>query len=88
MIPARYIDYTFGKHRIFYVPESGEDLPDPPIVNGYFPDKLSKDVIEMEHLDTGLYYVDAEFDRQGTHLFVFFEGTQKTGLLYALVKPY
>ena len=88
MIPARYLDYTFGEQRIFYVTEGGVDLSSPPIVNCYFPDNDNKSTIDLKRLDIGVYYFEICFDRQGTHLFIFFEGVRKTGLLYALVKPY
>lgn len=88
MIPVRYTQYSFGKHRIFYIVEGGGDLASPPMVCCYRPNKNNKEVIELKHLDTGIYYFEIEFAHQGNHLFVYFEGEQKTGILNAIVRPY
>lgn len=91
MIPVRYIQYSFGQHRIYYIPEGGGDLPTSPKVYCYCPNcpnSRSKRIIELEHLDTGVYKFEFDFKHQGNHLFIYYEGEQKTGILNAIVRPY
>lgn len=88
MIPVRYVQYGFGQHKIFYVVEGGGDLASPPMVHCYFPNKNNKLIIELEHLDTGIYYFEIKFEAQGNHLIIYYEGEQKTGILNAIVRPY
>jgi len=86
-IPVRYIQYGFGQHKIFYVTAGGGDVHPPlPTVHCYFPDKKEKSVIDLKHLDEGIYQFEIFFKAVGNHLFVFFEGTQKTGILNAIIK--
>jgi len=92
IIPVRYFQYGFGQHRIFYVTAEGEDVhPPPPEVHCYFPDTQNKEqklIMELKHLDTGVYYFDIFFRLIGNHLFIFFEGEEKikTGILNAIIK--
>lgn len=91
MIPVRYIQYGFGLYRLYYVVEGGGDLANPPVVHCYCAkceNDISKVIIELQHLDTGIYYFETEFKNQGNHLFVYYEGDQKTGILNAIVRPY
>lgn len=88
MIPVRYVQYSFGQHRIFYIVEGGGDLASPPRVHCYLPNTDIRKVIELEHLDIGIYYFEIKFEIQSNHLFVFYESEQKTGILNALVRPY
>lgn len=88
MIQVRDVQYSFGKHRIFYVVEGGGDVKPPPEVHCYFPNKDSNLVIELEHLDVGIYYFETNFECQGNHLMIFYEGSQRTGILNAIVRPY
>ena len=88
MIPVRYVQYSFGKHRIFYVVEGGGDLVSPPTVNCYFPNKDNSKSFDLKRMDTGIYYFEIDFDVQGNHLFVYKEGEQRTGILNAIVRPY
>lgn len=87
--PVRYVQYSFGKHRIFYIVDGGK-LAFPPTVCCYCPNNNDKKIIELEELDLdmGIYYFEIKFEHQGNHLFVFFEGDQKTGILNAIVRPY
>ena len=88
MIPVRYVQYGFGRHRIYYVTEGGGDSPEfsSLTVHCYFPDKNNKLIIKLKHLDPGIYYFEIFFRHLGNHLFVFFEDEQKTGILNAIVK--
>ncbi len=93
MIPVRYTQYSFGHHRIFYVTEGGGDLVSPPTVKCYYPNKeckmtVDKETKELKRIDTGIYYFVVDFECQGNHLIVFYEGEQKTGILNAIVRPY
>lgn len=88
MIRVRDVQYSFGHHRIFYVVEGGGDVNPPPEVHCYSPSKSNKEIIELEHLDTGIYYFETKFECQGNHLMIFYEGNQRTGILNALVRPY
>lgn len=88
MIPVRYVQYSFGRHRIFYVAEGGADLDSPPTVHCYFPDKDSKLIVELKRIDVGIYHFEISFKIQGNHLFVYYEGDQKTGILNAIARPY
>ena len=88
MIPVRYVQYSFGKHRIFYVVEGGGDLASPPTVRCYCPSNNDKTNMTLKKIDTGIYYFETKFECQGNHLFVFYEGEQKTGILNAIVRPY
>ncbi len=87
-IPVRYVQYSFGLHRIFYIPDGGGDLPSPPTVLYYRPNKDDKMIIPLKHLDTGVYYFEIDFKVQGNHLFIYREESQRTGILNALVSPY
>lgn len=88
MIPVRYVEYSFGKHRIFYVAENVEDPAFIPSVDCYCPIKDCKTSMTMEKLDVGIYYFEVDFKTQGNHLFVFYEDTKRTGILNAIVRPY
>ena len=88
MIPVRYVQYSFGYHRIFYIVEGGGDPVFPPTVKCYFPNKNNSKSFDMKRMDIGIYYFEIDFDCQGNHLFVYKEGEQRTGILNAIVRPY